>query len=72
MKTLGKVLVMLYATVLMGTVVWSVAQIGLGHGDREIPNWWVWLLVPGVLFATGMGVYLVVLGWRWVFEKEGR
>ena len=67
MKTLGKVLVMLYATVLMGTVVW-VAQIGL----REIPNWWVWLLVPGVLFATGMGVYLVVLGWRWVFEKEGR
>ena len=67
MKTLGKVLVMLYATVLMGTVVW-VAQIGL----REIPNWWVWLLVPGVLFATGMGVYLVYLGWRWVFEKEGR
>jgi hypothetical protein len=65
MKTLGKVLVMLYATVLMGTVVW-VAQIGL----REIPNWWVWLLVPGVLFATGMGVYLVYLGWRWVFEKE--
>ena len=72
MKTLGKVLVMLYGTAIAVVSIWALFSTASGNGEEQVPNWVVWVLVPGMLFTAGMLGYLVYLGWRWVFEQEGR
>ena len=72
MKTLGKVLAMLYATVFAVVWMWSLFEVAAGNGEKQMPVLGVWLLIPGMVFAAGMLAYLVYLGWRWVFGKDPR